>query len=111
MITSVFAGFVVAKMKRPKLLPLASCLVCAAAFVLLAGITVGTTLVVMGAYLFILGFGAGLGATGACACCSERVLGFDTPVHRDFRAAALREEQAAISQQRLKARSLRACRG
>lgn len=61
MITSVVAGFVVAKMKRPKILPLASCLVCAAAFVLLAGITVDTTLMTMGAYLFILGFGAGLG--------------------------------------------------
>ena len=61
MITSTATGFFVARMRRPRLLPLAGCAVSAVAFTLLAGITVDTSLVSLGCCLFLLGFGVGLG--------------------------------------------------
>lgn len=61
MLTSTVSGFIVGKMKRVKVLPLVSCALCALAFVLLASISVETSLVTLGCYLFLLGFGAGVG--------------------------------------------------
>ncbi len=61
MITSTVTGFLVAKMKAVKVLPLASCAVSAVAFALLASISVDTSLLALGCYLFLLGFGTGLG--------------------------------------------------
>ena len=42
-------------------MPIASCAVTAVGFVLLSQLTVGTPLVVTGVFLFVLGFGIGLG--------------------------------------------------
>lgn len=61
MITSTVTGFLAGKLKNIKWMPLASCAVAGATFMVLGGITVGTSLVFMGICLFALGFGIGLG--------------------------------------------------
>lgn len=60
-LTTTISGYVASKTGRYKWMPLASCAVAAGALVLLSTLTVDTTLVMIGSYLFILGFGMGLG--------------------------------------------------
>lgn len=59
--TSVGTGFLATKTGRYKWMPIASCAVAAVGFVLLSRLTVGTPLLATGAFLFVLGFGIGLG--------------------------------------------------
>ena len=61
LLTAVGTGFLATKTGRYKWMPIASCAVTAVGFVLLSRLTVGTPLLVTGAYLFVLGFGIGLG--------------------------------------------------
>ena len=61
LITAVGTGFLATKTGRYKWMPIASCAVTAVGFVLLSQLTVGTPLVVTGVFLFVLGFGIGLG--------------------------------------------------
>ncbi len=61
LLTAVGTGFLATKTGRYKWMPIASCAVTAVGFVLLASITVGTSLLMTGAFLFVLGFGIGLG--------------------------------------------------
>lgn len=61
MLTSTASGFLAARMRRIKLLPIASCCVGAVACALLSTLTVATPTVLMCAFLFLLGFGIGLG--------------------------------------------------
>lgn len=60
-ITSSASGFVASKIRNVKMLPVASCVVAAVVFAALATITIDTSLVLLGLYLFCLGFGIGLG--------------------------------------------------
>ena len=59
--TGMGAGFLASKTGRYKWMPVACCLVMAVAFALLSRMTVGTPLPLAGAFLFVLGFGVGLG--------------------------------------------------
>ena len=61
LITAVGTGFLATKTGRYKWMPIASCAVAAVGFVLLSRLTVGTPLLVTGVFLFVLGFGIGLG--------------------------------------------------
>ncbi|MEI3376353.1 MAG: MDR family MFS transporter [Coriobacteriales bacterium] len=61
MITSTASGFVAARAKSIKWMPLLSCAVAAMALVGLSTITVDTSLWQMGCMLFVLGFGIGIG--------------------------------------------------
>ena len=61
LITAVGTGFLATKTGRYKWMPIASCAVTAVGFVLLSQLTVGTPLLVTGVFLFVLGFGIGLG--------------------------------------------------
>lgn len=61
LITAVGTGFLATKTGRYKWMPIASCAVAAVGFVLLSRLTVGTPLLVTGIFLFVLGFGIGLG--------------------------------------------------
>ena len=61
MLMSTVSGFLASKTGRYKWMPVASCLVAAVALVLMSTIAVETSTVMMFAYLFILGFGMGLG--------------------------------------------------
>lgn len=61
MITAVASGFAASKVRTVKWLPVVSCAVAAVAMGLLSTITVDTSLWQMGAMLFLLGFGIGLG--------------------------------------------------
>ena len=61
MLTAIGAGFLATKTGRYKWMPIACCLVMAVAFVLLSRMAEGTPLLVAGAFLFVLGFGIGLG--------------------------------------------------
>ncbi len=60
--TAIGTGFLATKTGRYKWMPIArDCLVMAVAFLLLSRMAVGTPLLVTGAFLFVLGFGIGLG--------------------------------------------------
>lgn len=59
--TAVGTGFLATKTGRYKWMPIASCVVAALGFVLLSQLTEGMSLLMMGVFLFILGFGIGLG--------------------------------------------------
>ena len=61
MITAIGTGFLATKTGRYKWMPIACCLVMAVAFLLLSRMAVGTPLLVTGVFLFVLGFGIGLG--------------------------------------------------
>lgn len=61
LITAVGTGFLASKTGRYKWMPIACCAVTALGFFLLSRITVGTPLLVTGFFLFVLGFGIGLG--------------------------------------------------
>lgn len=61
LITSTSAGFLATRTGRYKWMPIASCLVAATGFFLLSRLTVETSLLVIGVFLFVLGFGIGLG--------------------------------------------------
>ena len=61
LITAVGTGFLATKTGRYKWMPIASCAVTSVGFVLLSQLTVGTPLVLTGVFLFVLGFGIGLG--------------------------------------------------
>lgn len=61
LITAVGTGFLAAKTGRYKWMPIASCAVAAVGFVLLSRLTPDTSLLVTGVFLFVLGFGIGLG--------------------------------------------------
>ncbi|OUO91772.1 MFS transporter [Gordonibacter sp. An230] len=61
MITSTVMGFVASRTGRVKWMPLAGCAVMTVALVALSGVSVDTSLWVMGLLLFALGFGIGLG--------------------------------------------------
>lgn len=58
---SVVTGFLATKTGRYKWMPIASTVVAAVGFVLMSQLTVGTSLVVTGLFLFVLGVGIGLG--------------------------------------------------
>lgn len=60
MVTSTTSGFVAGKVPSIKWLPVAGCGLSAVAFMALAAIAVDTPLILMGVYLFCLGFGIGL---------------------------------------------------
>ncbi len=60
-ITAIGTGFLATKTGRYKWMPIACCLVMAVAFLLLSRMAVGTPLLVTGVFLFVLGFGIGLG--------------------------------------------------
>ena len=61
LLTAVGTGFLATKTGRYKWMPIASCAVAAVGFVLLSRLAPGTPLPVTGAFLFVLGFGIGLG--------------------------------------------------
>ena len=61
LVTAVGTGFLATKTGRYKWMPIASCAVAAVGFVLLSRLTPDTTLLVTGVFLFVLGFGIGLG--------------------------------------------------
>ena len=61
LITAVGTGFLATKTGRYKWMPIASCAVAAVGFVLLSRLTPDTSLLVTGVFLFVLGFGIGLG--------------------------------------------------
>lgn len=61
LLTSTGAGFLATRTGRYKWMPIASCLIAAVGFFLLSHLTVGMSLVTAGAFLFVLGFGIGLG--------------------------------------------------
>ena len=61
LVTAVAAGFLATRTGRYKWMPIASCAVAAVGFVLLSRLAPGTPLPVAGAFLFVLGFGIGLG--------------------------------------------------
>lgn len=61
MAMSTVAGFIASKTGRSKWMPVASCLITAVALALLSTIEVDSSVVILLAYLFILGFGIGLG--------------------------------------------------
>ncbi len=61
MLTATVSGFIASKTGRYKWMPIASCLIAAVGLILLSTILVDTSLVIMFIYLFILGFGMGLG--------------------------------------------------
>lgn len=61
MITSAVSGFVAAKVRTVKWMPVTSCAIAAASLSLLSTITIETSLWTMGAMLFLLGFGIGMG--------------------------------------------------
>ena len=58
---SVLTGFLATKTGRYKWMPIASTVVAAIGYVLLSQLTVGTTLLMTGVFLFVLGVGIGLG--------------------------------------------------
>lgn len=60
-ITSIGTGILASKTGRYKWMPIASCLVAALGFYLLSSLVVDTSLLIFGIYLFVLGFGLGLG--------------------------------------------------
>lgn len=60
-ITAVGTGFLASKTGRYKWMPIASCGFVGVGFFLLSQITSGTSLVLIGVFLFIVGFGIGLG--------------------------------------------------
>ncbi len=61
MVMSTIAGNIASRRDRIKWLPLTGCLVAAAACALLATLEVGTSTALMCLYLFMLGFGIGMG--------------------------------------------------
>ena len=61
LLTAVGTGFLATKTGRYKWMPIASCAVAAVGFVLLSRLTPDTSLLVTGVFLFVLGFGIGLG--------------------------------------------------
>ena len=61
LITAVGTGFLATKTGRYKWMPIASCAVAAVGFVLLSRLTPDTSLLITGVFLFVLGFGIGLG--------------------------------------------------
>lgn len=61
MLASTLSGFLASKLNRIKWMPVASCLVAAVACALLGTLTVGSSTLAMCVYLFLLGFGIGLG--------------------------------------------------
>ena len=61
LLTAVGTGFLATKTGRYKWMPIASCAVAAVGFVLLSRLTPDTSLLMTGVFLFILGFGIGLG--------------------------------------------------
>lgn len=61
LVTSIATGFLATKTGRYKWMPIASCAVAAVGLVLLSTITPSTTLLMLGLFQFILGFGIGLG--------------------------------------------------
>ena len=61
LVTAVGAGLLATRTGRYKWMPIASCAVAAVGFVLLSRLAPGTPLPVAGAFLFVLGFGIGLG--------------------------------------------------
>ena len=61
LVTAVGAGLLATRTGRYKWMPIASCVVAAVGFVLLSRLAPGTPLPVAGAFLFVLGFGIGLG--------------------------------------------------
>ena len=61
LLTAVGTGFLATKTGRYKWMPIASCAVAAVGFVLLSRLTPETSLLMTGVFLFVLGFGIGLG--------------------------------------------------
>lgn len=61
MLTSTVSGFLTSKLDKIKWMPIASCIVASAACALLSTLTKDTSTVLICAYLFVLGFGVGLG--------------------------------------------------
>lgn len=61
MVMGTAAGFAVGKLRNVKVLPVASCAVCAVAYAVLATTTTDTSLVVLCVELCLLGVGVGLG--------------------------------------------------
>ena len=61
MVASTASGYLVAKVKRAKLFPLASCAICVVALCVLSVIAVNSSLVFVCAVLAVLGLGIGLG--------------------------------------------------
>ena len=61
LLTAVGTGFLATKTGRYKWMPIASCAVAAVGFVLLSRLTPDTSLLMTGVFLFVLGFGIGLG--------------------------------------------------
>ena len=61
LITSITTGFLATKTGRYKWMPIASCAVAAVGLVLLSTITPSTSLLMLGLFQFVLGFGIGLG--------------------------------------------------
>lgn len=61
MLMAITTGFLASKTGKYKWMPIAGCLVMAGGFFLLSHLTPGTSLLVTGASLFVLGFGIGLG--------------------------------------------------
>ncbi len=61
LITAVGTGFIASATGRYKWMPIACCFVTALGFLLLSRLDVNSSLVEVGIYLFILGFGIGLG--------------------------------------------------
>ena len=59
--TSVATGFLATRTGRYKWMPIASCAVSAVGFILLSRLNVDTSLLMTGVFLFVLGFGIGLG--------------------------------------------------
>lgn len=60
-LTSTIAGFLAARTGKYKWMPLASCLIAAAALFFMSTMTALSDLMIIAAYLFMLGFGMGLG--------------------------------------------------
>ncbi len=59
--TSISSGVLASKTGRYKWMPIASCLVIALSLILMSTLTVGTSFVVLEVFIFVLGFGIGLG--------------------------------------------------
>lgn len=59
--TSTVSGILASKTGRYKWMPVASCLIAAAGLALLSTLTIDTTLLTIGCFLFVLGFGIGFG--------------------------------------------------
>lgn len=61
MLMAITSGFLASKTGKYKWMPIACCLIMAVGFFLLSQLALGTTLLVTGLSLFVLGFGIGLG--------------------------------------------------